>query len=391
MYQIHDYDMMLADRVRAEAYLGAIARAVKPGDVVVEIGTGVGYFAVAAARAGARHVYAIEENPAVALGPAVAAANAVADRVTFVHGHSMRVSLPEKGDVLLEDLRGILPLAGEHLPSVIDARARHLRTGATIIPVRDTLWAAPVEADAAFRARHITPGDAPYGIDRRAVDACVRQSWYHADVTPERLLASPACWGEIGFATVASPDLTGGAEWTLTRAGRVEGIGVWFDTDLGFGCGYSNAPELERTAHGQGFLPLTHALDVLPGDRLRVEIRARFVESDYVLAWETLLEPAPGSGRRTELLRQSTLGAAPATRARLKRRRDDHRPARGAASALLLELLELADGTRTLRQIANALAAARPAKFPDGASALWYATSTLAALEDEDHTGEIVR
>jgi len=391
MYHVHDYDWMFADGVRTPAYLAAIARAIQAGDVVVEIGTGVGYFAVAAARAGARHVYAIEMSPAVALGPAVAQANGCAERITFVQGHSMRITLPERGDVLLEDLRGILPLAGEHIASVIDARTRHLRPGATIIPVRDTLWAAPAEADAAFRARHVTPGDAPHGIDRRAVDVVVRQNWYHADLTREQLLAPPAQWGAIEFATVTSTDVAGQAEWTLDRAGIVEGIGVWFDTDLGFGCSFSNAPGLPKTAYSRGFLPFPRAIGVRAGDRMRVEIRAALVEGDYVLAWDTVFEPLPGQGRAGERFRQSNVGAVPTTLAQLMRRRDDHRPGRGAAAALLAELLALADGARTLREIAVELAAAHPARFTDVTAALRYATQALAQLEDEDAAGQPVR
>jgi protein arginine N-methyltransferase 1 len=391
MYTVADYDAMLADAVRTQAYLGAIARAVRPGDVVVEIGTGVGYFAVAAARAGARHVYAIEQNPAVALGPAVAAANDCADRITFLQGHSMRLTLPEKGDVLLEDLRGILPLAGDHIPSVMDARTRHLRAGATIVPVRDTLWAAPAEADTGFRERHVVLGDAPYGIDRRTVDTFTRQDWYRADIKREQLFAPPAQWAAIEFATVSTPNVSGAAEWTLERAGCVEGICVWFDTDLGFGCGYSNAPGLATTLHGRGFLPLTHAVDVLSGDRVRTEIRASLVDGEYVLAWDTDVEPLPGSRRGRAHFRQSNIAASPMTLERLQRRRDDHRPTRGAATALLYELLSLADSSRTLRQIADALAAAHPARFRDPGAALTYATSTLAALEDEDAAGGPVR
>jgi protein arginine N-methyltransferase 1 len=391
MYQVADYDAMLADEVRTKAYLAAIGRAVRPGDVVVEIGTGVGYFAVAAARAGARRVYAIEQNPAVALGPAVAAANACADRITFLHGHSMRLTLPEKGDVLLEDLRGILPLAGDHIPSVIDARARHLRAGATIVPVRDTLWAAPADADKSFRERHVTLGDAPYGIDRRAVDAFARQNWYRANLRREELFASPAQWGAIEFAKVTTPNVSGEAEWTLERAGSVEGICVWFDTDLGFGCGYSNAPGLATTLHGRGFLPFTHALEGLAGDRVRTGIRASLVDGEYVLAWETEFEPTPGSGRRGVHFQQSSMAPSPMTLERVHRRRDDHRPARGASTALLHELLSIADGSRTLREIADALACSHPERFPNATAALQYATGHLASLEDEDAAGQPLR
>ena len=49
-----EHGMMIADRLRMDAYLEAIRRAVRPGSVVVDIGSGVGIFALAACRAGER-------------------------------------------------------------------------------------------------------------------------------------------------------------------------------------------------------------------------------------------------------------------------------------------------------------------------------------------------
>lgn len=386
MYGVHDYDAMLADGVRSKAYVDAIGRAVRRGDVVVEIGTGVGFFAVAAARAGARRVYAIEVNPAIALGPEVAAANDCVDRITFVRGHSARVTLPERGDVLIEDLRGVLPLSGDHIPSVVDARARHLRSGATIVPARDTLWASPCEAPASFQRDHVRAGSAPFGIDRRLVEARVREQFHTVRLTGEQLFAQPSQWAAIEFGTVASPDVSGRAEWTLERAGRLDGICVWFDTDLGFGCGYSNAPGRAPSVYAQGFLPFPHALEVAAGDRLATEIRAKFVERDYVFGWDTSFDPAPDAKRAVARFRQSNLAEVSAALEELHRWRDDRRPALGARAVLLRELVALADGALTIREIAERLHRAHPGSFADEVAALRFAARALAALEGDERS-----
>ena len=60
MYSIADYGAMIADDVRMGAFVRALRQAIKPGAVVIDIGTGTGIFALLACRFGARRVYAIE-------------------------------------------------------------------------------------------------------------------------------------------------------------------------------------------------------------------------------------------------------------------------------------------------------------------------------------------
>src|SRR5580693_6354410 len=74
---------MLNDRLRTSSFLAAIGEVVRPGDVVVDIGTGTGVLAVAAARAGARRVYAVEETSIGEAAKALFLANGVSDRVTL--------------------------------------------------------------------------------------------------------------------------------------------------------------------------------------------------------------------------------------------------------------------------------------------------------------------
>lgn len=92
-----EHSRMLHDARRTGDYIAAITAAVKPGDIVLDIGTGSGVLAVAAARAGARQVYAVEASDIATVAAKVFAANGVQDRVTLLPGWSRHIDLPDGG------------------------------------------------------------------------------------------------------------------------------------------------------------------------------------------------------------------------------------------------------------------------------------------------------
>ena len=59
---IEYHQTMLADKARMGSYLRAILQAVEPGDVVLDIGSGIGIPAYFACMAGARLVYAVNDT-----------------------------------------------------------------------------------------------------------------------------------------------------------------------------------------------------------------------------------------------------------------------------------------------------------------------------------------
>lgn len=92
----------LIDEQRTLHLKRAIEAAVAPGDVVVDAGSGSGILALMALAAGARTVYAIE-NDAISLDGLhrIAARD---PRLIVLHGDAGRVSLPEKADVIIAEL-----------------------------------------------------------------------------------------------------------------------------------------------------------------------------------------------------------------------------------------------------------------------------------------------
>jgi predicted RNA methylase len=141
---------MLNDRARTDGFVRGIFEVVKVGDVVLDIGTGSGILAIMAARAGARHVYAIEASTIADAAQATIDATEVADKITLIRGWSTNIDLPEKADVLVSEIIGNDPFDENILAVFKDAHKRHLHSGARILPGKIRVFALQVTIPASF-------------------------------------------------------------------------------------------------------------------------------------------------------------------------------------------------------------------------------------------------
>ena len=238
-----EHARMLHDHRRTGDYLAALAAAVRPGDVVLDIGTGSGVLAVAAARAGARRVYAVEASDIAEVAAHVFAANGVTDTVTLVPGWSREIELPEPADLLVAELIGNEPLEEEILETTLDARRRLLKPDARLIPQALTLLARPLR---------LTDGEAR----QRAIGRAAVERWRRLygmefqpllDAAPPGLVNLPAeaevvaAWPPVGPpAALAAIDLTtfadasvhASADLVLDEPGSVNAVAITFRAAL---------------------------------------------------------------------------------------------------------------------------------------------------------------
>ena len=222
--------------------------------MVLDIGAGTGIMSLLACRAGARKVYAVEVGDASGVAGEIARANGLADRIELVQAKSTDITLPERADVIVSDLRGVLPLLQHHIPSILDARRRHLAPGGTMIPQRDELRIGLVET-AKETERLIAPWTKErFGFEMGAARQIVTNTWDRTFLRPEQLLGDPAPWVTLDYEAIESPDVGATVTLTATRAGAAHGLAVWFDAVLCDGIGYSNAPGMPETVYRHRFL-----------------------------------------------------------------------------------------------------------------------------------------
>jgi protein arginine N-methyltransferase 1 len=362
MFSLAELGRMITDRARLEAHVAAFQRVVTPESVVLDIGAGTGIMSLLACKAGARRVYALEPSGTVQILLAAARDNGLADRVVVLQQRSTEVTLPERADIIVSDLRGVLPPHGAHFADLADARRRLLAPGGRLLPMRDTLWLAVLSAPEEFARRQAAWRSEPQGLDLRSALPFVANEVEKCRARADQLLGAPIRWASLEYLTLADAAVRGSAASTIARDGMAHGVVVWFDTELVEGIGYSNGPGAAADSiYGQIFFPWPEAVALRTGDRVSVEVRADPIGSDYIWTWATDIQSGPGAVTR---FRQSTFNSSPPSPASVRNRATSFVPALSAAGQEALEILEGMRSGRTIGELARQLQAQHPDRFP---------------------------
>jgi len=151
-FDMSAYKAMEQDPTRTPLFRKAIEQrlAAAPSEslVALDLGTGpVALFAIIAAELGAKQVYAIEANPAVAASARDVIRKAGwTDVITVLEGFSTDITLPEKADFCIAEICGSVATEEGAYATIRDAHTRFLKepeNAANWIPSRIQTYAAP--------------------------------------------------------------------------------------------------------------------------------------------------------------------------------------------------------------------------------------------------------
>lgn len=368
MYSVAAYGSMINDSIRMNAFKRALQQDVFPGAVVLDIGTGTGIMAMLACKYGAGKVYAIEPDSFIQTAKSIAKANGFADRIEFIQGLSTSIDLPQKADVIVSDLCGVLPFFTQNIPSIIDARNRLLAPGGKLISRRMRLWTALVESPRAYSAL-VDPWMGSE-FDLSAARRIVVNSWKKGKLSAEDLVSEPNCWATIDYATVENPNVSAESILTPLRAGTIHGAVVWFDAELAPGITFSNSLVEPELIYGRAFFPFVEPVAVELGDRVKLEISANLIGGDYVWRWNTRVLEGGVEGAVKAKFSQSTFYGSAISVGSLAKRSNSYIPRLSRMGEIEKYILSLMDGKASSTTIAELVSKHFAEEFPDFNSAL---------------------
>ncbi|MGQ0587235.1 MAG: methyltransferase domain-containing protein [Gammaproteobacteria bacterium] len=292
--------------MRNDAVGAALARVLKPGMTVADIGAGTGFLSFLARRLGAAHCHLYEYTGALALARELARRNGITG-LSFVEAHSTEVRKPPRVDVVISETLGNYALEEGLLETMVDAR-RFLKPGGVMLPCALRQFVAPViapriqdEIDVFARGGH--------GLDLAPAREAALNNMYVRSVAPHELAGEATAreWDRVAFVPEGKPPSSqrkGLASWPDLGGKTVHGFALWWEIELVEGVSLSTSPYARPTHWEQVYLPLLEPVKPARGQQLDLSLTSN-TRVGVRLVWETRLRQAGKgvSAQRQDLAR----------------------------------------------------------------------------------------
>ncbi len=261
---------LLDDRQRIAAMECAIRATVRPDDVVVDLGCGVGSYAIFAALAGARRVFAVESSPAIGYAREMAQRNGVS--VEFIAGDAREVELPERATVLIYEDYPTGLLDGKSSAILRSVVPRWMQEGFRVLPQGATLGVAPLTSARVRREIDPFADDDSHCLDLSSLrEASFNTVHDFHGLADAELLATPQTALEQDLVEPLPEHWRKELLFDCTATASLDGICLWHDLIISSTDVYSNTPAHPETTWGQSIFPVK-PLAVAPGGQLTTRL-----------------------------------------------------------------------------------------------------------------------
>lgn len=258
---IYQHEKMIADRVRIDSYHEAIQKHVKPGDVVVDLGTGTGILSMFAAKRRPARIYAVEHGRIIETAKEMARLNGI-DSIQFVRTHSKNFNIKEKVDIIIHEQMGEKLFDENMIDNICDLRDRLLRPGGRILPSLFDFFIEPLSLKEAYRIPLLHQHEDVHGISY----ARLRSSRGRVDghgirvekslqrlvkrCEADRFLCEPESIYSIDLATVRRADVPKRFRYrkTVANDGVMDGMCLYFAVRFDGALAFDTSPFSTNTS-----------------------------------------------------------------------------------------------------------------------------------------------
>ena len=292
---------------RHELYRRAVAQAVKPGDVVADLGCGFGVLGLLCLQNGASKIYGIDSSQAIHIARETAQRAGFGERYHCVEASTYEARLPEKVDVLICDHIGWFGLDYDIAGMLADAKARFLKPGGVIIPQSLELLVAGVSsqdcADLVDGWMH-----EPVPAEFHWLRGHSANAKHGHTFARDELITRPESFASMALGETAPEHLRFEAELTAIQDATFHGVAGWFDAQLWGDIRMTNSPLSDRSIERcQAFLPAENPFPIKGGEQVKVALQWR--PAEHMMAW-TFQPPGDAAAQKMSTWNSAILAPA---------------------------------------------------------------------------------
>lgn len=279
---------IVRDKLKISAYRKAIESnpASFKDKIVLDMSNCLGIYSLFAAKAGAKQVYFLVENPEVqSYAKEIISANGFEKQISLVEYNKGAFSLPvDKVDVIISEWMGTMLLADCRLDEVIDTRDKYLNKNGLMFPDRVILNIAAIE-DSLYKGNKIYAWENLYGVDMSSVQRLAMSEPVVDACNKAQINSSVSRIAFFDLYSVKKDQLEFSNSFYLTflRHEKTHALITWFDVffeNLPTKASFSTGPLCPKTHWLQTVFYLERDLNVSEGEIMKGSFAVRKSKED---------------------------------------------------------------------------------------------------------------